>query len=94
MKKLPASATLMMDCGAHSGAMQLAGIPFRRVLRESNPPYWERALTRPAQSADYIIAFPGDSVARAVQQFPNGLWQVATVGTPSRPGAIIYRAMR
>ena len=94
LKKLPASATLMMDCGAHSGAMQLAGIPFRRVLRESNPPYWERALTRPAQSADYIIAFPGDSVARAVQQFPNGLWQVATVGTPSRPGAIIYRAMR
>lgn len=94
LKKLPASATLMMDCGAHSGAVQLAGIPFRRVLRESNPPYWEQALTRPAQSADYIIAFPGDSVARAVQEFPKGLSQVATVGTPSGPGAVIYRTMR
>jgi hypothetical protein len=94
LKKLPQSATLMMDCGAHSGAVQLAGIPFKRVLRESNPPYWEQALTRPAQSADYVIAFPGDSVSRAVQQFPQGLSQVATVGTPSGPGAVIYRAMR
>ncbi len=94
LKKLPPSATLMMDCGAHSGAVQIAGIPFRRVLRESNPPYWEQALTRPAQSADYIIAFPGDVVAHAVQQFPQGLEQVATVGTPQRVGAIIYRAIR
>lgn len=94
LKKLPPSATLMMDCGAHSGAVQLAGIPFRRVLRESNPPYWEQALTRPAQSADYVIAFPGDSVDRAVHEFPAGLSQVARVGTPSGPGAVIYRAMR
>jgi hypothetical protein len=83
-----------MDCGAHSGAMQLAGIPFRRVLRESNPPYWEQALTRPAQSADYIIAFPGDVVDHAVRQFPAGLERVATVGTPLGSGAVIYRAMR
>jgi hypothetical protein len=82
----------MMDCGAHSGAFQLAGIPFRRVLRESNPPYWERALTRPAQSADYIIAFPGDAVARAVEQFPDGLRLVATVGTPTQARAFIYGA--
>jgi hypothetical protein len=94
LKKLPSSATLMMDCGAHSGAVQLAGIPFHRVLRESNPPYWEQALTRPAQSADYIIAFPGDPVTRAVRQFPEGLERVATVGTPWGSGAIIYRAMR
>src|SRR4029077_14514935 len=94
LKKLPAPATLMMDCGAHPGAIQMAGIHFSRVLRESNPPYWEIALTRPARSADYIIAFPGDSVDRAVRQFPAGLRPIATVGTPSRPGAVIYRAMR
>ena len=92
LRKAPESATFMMDCGAHSGAFQLAGIPFRRVLRESNPPYWERALTRPAQSADYIIAFPGDAVARAVERFPEGLRLVATVGTPSQPKAFIYAA--
>jgi len=94
LAKLPPSATLMMDCGAHSGAMQLAGIPFRRVLRESNPPYWEQALKQPAQSADYIIAFTGDAVDHAVRQFPEGLMRVATVGTPMGSGAVIYRAMR
>jgi len=92
LKALPASATFMMDCGAHSGAMQMAGIPFRRVLRESNPPYWEAALLRPAQSADYIIAFPGDPVDRAVHRFPQGLEAVATIGTPGYPRVLIYRS--
>jgi hypothetical protein len=94
LKALPASATLMMNCGAHPGAIQMAGIHFRRVLRESNPPYWEVALTQPARSADYIIAFPGDDVDRAVRRFPQGLGAVATIGTPSRPMALIYRATR
>jgi hypothetical protein len=92
LKALPPSATLMMDCGAHPGSIQMAGIPFRRVLRESNPPYWEIALTRPAQSADYIIAFPGDAVDRAVHLLPQGLEAVATIGTPGEAKALIYRA--
>jgi hypothetical protein len=92
LKELPPSATLMMNCGAHPGAMQMAGIPFRRMLRESNPPYWEDALKRPAESADYIIAFPGDDVAQAVQRFPQGLAAVATIGTPTQPKVLIYRA--
>ncbi|HEU4416158.1 MAG TPA: hypothetical protein VFT65_15325, partial [Candidatus Angelobacter sp.] len=94
LKRLPRSATLMMDCGAHSGAVQLAGIPFRRVLRESNPPYWENALQSPASSADYLVAFPGDALDHAIQRSPSGLERVAIIGTPTRPGAIIYRAMR
>jgi hypothetical protein len=94
LKALPPSTTFMMDCGAHPGAMQMAGIHFRRVLRESNPPYWEAALLRPAQSADYIIAFPGDAVDRAVHRFPQGLEAVATIGTPGQPRALIYRAKR
>ncbi len=93
LKKLPSSATLMMDCGAHSGAIQDAGIPFRRVLRESNPPLWEIALTQPAKSADYVIAFPHDDVALAVRLFPEGLRLVATIGTPSQPKAFIYRSL-
>ncbi|HET9790083.1 MAG TPA: glycosyltransferase family 39 protein, partial [Candidatus Angelobacter sp.] len=70
LARLPQSSRLMMDCGAHSGAVQAAGIPFRRVLRESNPPLWEVALSHPAESADYIIAFPNDDVYRAVRLFP------------------------
>jgi hypothetical protein len=94
LKKLPASATLMMDCGAHSGAVQRAGIRFHRVLRESNPPYWEVALGRPAESADYVIAFPGDDVSFAVRLFPQGLEQVGTIGAPETPKAFIYRSVR
>ena len=94
LKALPPSATFMMDCGAHSGAVQMAGIPFRRVLRESNPPYWEAALLQPAQAADYIIAFPGDAVDRAVHRFPQGLAAVATIGTPGKPRVLIYRSRR
>src|SRR5262249_11108768 len=71
LQKLPASSTLMMDSSAHPGAVQMAGIPFRRVLRESNPVYWETALTQPARSADYVIAIAGDDVARAVRLFPE-----------------------
>jgi hypothetical protein len=94
LQALPKSATLMMDCSAHAGALQIAGIPFRRVLRESNHPAWQIGLSQPAQSADYLIAFPHDDVSRAVRLFPQGLELVATIGTPSQPKALIYRSTR
>jgi hypothetical protein len=94
LQRLPASSnlTLMMDCSAHPGAVQMAGIPFRRVLRESNPVYWEIALTQPARSADYVVAITGDDVSRAVRLFPEHLRPVATVGAPQGPRAVIYRS--
>lgn len=94
LEALPSSATLMMDCGAHPGAVQAAGIPFRRVLRESNPPYWEVALADPAHSADYIIAIQGDDVSRAVRLFPQDLEPLAAIGTAPEPRAVIYRSLR
>jgi Dolichyl-phosphate-mannose-protein mannosyltransferase len=94
LAKLPPSATLMMDTSAHPGALEAAEIHFRRVLRESNPPFWEEGLTRPARSADYVVAVQGDDVARAVQLFPQNLEPVARVETPhgSNTVAIIYRS--
>jgi hypothetical protein len=94
LKALPASATIMMDCGAHPGAVQDAGISFRRVLRESNPPYWEIALADPAPSADYVVAIQGDEVSRAVRRSPRGLEPVATIGADPGPKAVIYRSSR
>jgi hypothetical protein len=84
---------LMMDCSAYSGAVQTAGIPFQRMLRESNPPYWEIALSQPALSADYVIAIDHDAVANAVRIFSKNLERVATVGTPGGRRATIYRAV-
>jgi hypothetical protein len=92
LARLPQSARLMMDCGAHSGAIQAAGIPFHRVLRESNPPLWEIALSHPAESADYIIAFPNDDVYRAVRLFPEHLTPVTTIATPNGYKAFLYKS--
>jgi hypothetical protein len=92
LARLPQSARLMMDCGAHSGAIQAAGIPFRRVLRESNPPLWEIALSHPAESADYIIAFPDDDVYRAARLFPEHLKLVTTIATPNGSKAFLYQS--
>jgi Dolichyl-phosphate-mannose-protein mannosyltransferase len=94
LRKLPPSATLMMDGSIHPGALQFAGIRLKRVLRESNRRAWEAALLRPAQAADYIVTFPGDALSQAVQRFPEGLEPVATIGTPRQARAIIYRAKR
>ncbi len=92
LARLPQSARLMMDCGAHSGAVQAAGIPFSRVLRESNPPLWEIALSHPAESADFLIAFPNDDVSRAVRLFPDHLTLVTTIATPDGSRAFIYKS--
>jgi hypothetical protein len=64
------------------------------VLCESSNRLWKVALKQPARSANYIIAFPGDEVARAVHDFPQELETVATIGTPSEPKALIYRSTR
>ncbi len=92
LNKLPPSAIVMMDCGAHSGAVQLAGISFRRILRESNPPYWQIGLSGPAKAADYVVAVEGDDVSRAVRLFPQNLQLITTVDTPGWPRISIYRS--
>lgn len=94
LARLPASATIMMYCGEYSGALQDAGIPFRRVLREGNHPAWEIGLSGPAEAADYVVAIDRDEVSLAVHLFPQDLKLVATVDTPKQPQAFIYRATR
>ncbi len=94
LKTFPPSSTFMMNCGAHPGATQLAGVTLRRVLCESSNKLWKVALKQPARSADYIIAFPGDEVARAVHDFPQDLEAIATIGSSSQPKALIYRSTR
>ena len=94
LQRLPATATIMMYCGAHSGAMQDAGIPFRHVLREGNHPAWEIGLSNPATAADYVVAIEGDQVSYAVRLFPQNLSLVAIVGTPGSARALVYRSTR
>ena len=94
LKSLPQSATVMMYCSAHPAALQMVGVPLKRRLCENNHPGWEDALARPAETADYVVAFAGDPVAGAVHEHPQGLEAVATIGTPQQPKALIYRSTR
>jgi len=93
LKKLPPRSTIMMDCSSYSGAVQAAGIPFRRILRESNPPHWENALKQPAESADYVVAIDHDAVAAAVAMYPQHLSKIAIIGSTGPVKAIIYRSV-
>ena len=94
LKSLPDNATIMMDCSSHSGAVEAAGIPFRRVLRESNPPHWEAALSKPAESADYVVAIDDDAVATSIRMHPERLTRIAVIGSAGATQASIYRSSR
>ena len=93
LSRLPDNATLMMFGGWYPGAVQRAGIHFRRVLRESNHPDWEKGLNDPAHAADYIIAVEGDEVFYATHLFPHQLRLVATLDTPTQPKVFIYHSV-
>ena len=82
-----------MSGGWYPGAIQRAGIHFRRVLRESNHPDWEKGLSDPAHAADYIIAVEGDEVFYSTRLFPQRLQLVATLETPAQPKVFIYHSL-
>jgi hypothetical protein len=100
LKALPPDATLLMYLGEHVGAVQQAGIPLKRVINEGNhrvwkQPFdpdglWERALASPAEFADYVVAFEGDTVWQAVQG--HQLKELVEIKVTGQPRAILYRA--
>ena len=88
-----------MYLGDHVGAVQQAGIPLRRVINEGNhrtwkqhdpEGLWEHALADPARYADYVVAFEGDSVWKAVQS--RHLPALVEIHTTGQERAILYRA--
>jgi len=98
--KLPVNSTLLMYLGDHVGALEKAGIPFKRVINEGNhrvwrrpadpEGLWERALADPGQYVDYVVAFEGDSVWQAVQS--RHLKALVELHTTGQAPAILYRA--
>jgi hypothetical protein len=100
LKALPPDSTLLMYLGEHVGAVQQAGIPLKRVINEGNhrvwkqpvdpDGLWERALANPAAFADYVVAFEGDTVWKAVQG--RQLKELVEVKVTGQPRAILYRA--
>ena len=100
LQKLPSDATLLMYLGDHVGAVQRAGIPLKDVINEGNhrvwkqpsdpDGLWERALADPARYADYVVAFEGDPVWKAVQS--DHLKELVQIHVTGQSWAILYRA--
>ena len=100
LKHLPPDSTLLMYLGDHVGAVQQAGIPLKRVINEGNhrmwrrpsdpDGLWERALANPSHYADYVIAFEGDDVFRAMQ--PLHLRELMELHVSGQARAVVYRA--
>jgi hypothetical protein len=100
LKMLPPHATILMYLGDHVGALERAAIPLRDVIHEGNhrvwkqpvdpDGLWERALADPARYADYVVAFEGDPVWKAVQG--KHLTELVQIHVTGQPAAILYRA--
>jgi hypothetical protein len=95
---LPRNSQYLMYLGDHVGAFQQAGVPLRQVIHEGNhrqwkrpsdpEGLWERALADPVRYADFVIAYDGDAVDRAVQK--DRLTVVTEIHTLGQPRARIY----
>jgi len=93
----PENSRLLMFLGEHSGALEEAGVPLRRVINEGNhrvwkqpsdpKGLWERALADPAAYADYIVGFEGGPVWKAAKDHHlDALVEIHTSG--QAPAAI------
>ena len=100
IEHLPENATLLMYLGDHVGAVQHAGVPLSRTINEGNhrvwrqptdpEGLWERALANPSQYADYVLAFEGDPVWRAVHDLK--LQEIVDIHVSGQARAVLYRA--
>jgi len=97
---LPSDSTLLMYLGEHSGALEQAGVPLRRVINEGNhrvwkrpgdpEGLWERALADPAAYADYAVGFEDDEVWRAAKE--RRLKALVEIHTTGQPPPLIFEA--
>jgi len=100
LQTLPPNSTILMYLGDHVGALERAGIPLKRTINEGNhrvwkqptdpQGLWERALAHPAQYSDYVLAFEGDPVWRAVHN--QHLRALVEIHVSGQAPAILYQA--
>jgi hypothetical protein len=94
LEELPPGAPILMAESDHIGALQVAGIPLRQTVNESDYDSWRAALEAPAVHAAYVIAFEGDPVAKAVAEHPQGLQELSILCGTGQTCARIYQSNR
>jgi hypothetical protein len=91
LEEIPGSATLLMYTAAHAGALQMAGIPRRNVISESEHPDWEWALLDPARHAEYVVACQGDPVWVAIQPQSTHFAELVSISALGQSRCTIYK---
>jgi hypothetical protein len=89
--ELPRSMTLLMYTAEHAGALEVAGVPRRHVISESEHPDWEWALLEPARHADYAVACQGDPVWLAMRSQRAEFTELLSISAPGQARCTIYR---
>ena len=100
LEELPPNATFLMYLGNHVGALEIAGIPLRRVIYEGNhrtwkrpsdpQGLWEQALADPARYVDFVVASDGDAVSSGMER--RGLEPLLVIHVTGQPRVVLYRA--
>ena len=94
LDSFPPGAPILMADSDHIGALQDAGIPLKQTINESDYYSWRAALRNPADSAEFVIAFAGDPVSKAVAEHPEGLDELTILCGTGQPCARIYQSER
>ena len=99
---LPPNSTILMYLGDHGGALQRAGISFRRAIYEGNhrswmqptdpEGLWEHSLATPERYADFVVAIKGDPVSLAVTR--DKLTAILIIRVQGQPEATVYKVAR
>jgi hypothetical protein len=87
---IPPDSTILMHTAKDVGAVQISGVPLRRIISEGDYLEWNHALEYPAGSTSWVIALDGDAVARAVKKHPENLQLMQIVCSTDQPCARIY----
>ena len=94
LEELPPGVPILMAESDHIGALQVAGIPLKQTVNESDYDSWHAALEDPAGHARYVIALDGDPVAKAVAVHPAGLQELSITCGTGQPCARLYQSDR
>jgi hypothetical protein len=88
----PQGSVILMAESDHIGALQDAGIALKQTVNESDYDSFHAALEAPASHAQYVVAFEGDAVSRAVATHPEGLEEMTIECGTGQGCARIYRS--
>ena len=88
----PAGVPILMYESDHVGALQMAKIPLRQTINETDYDSFHAALAAPASHAAYVIAIGDDPVSQAVKEHSEHLNELVVLCTYGQTCARVYQS--